>query len=159
MTDLIAKPVLKNKFWIVESNGTKIATIQAVENGGYVYVDSTQRQQFPTIKLLSKTYNLKFDSKKLKNLEKAPRHHVYGLPVNSRPYNILWDLKKRCPIFTKSAKSKSYFCAGFYVAKIADTWETVFCPKYITLNRYSYFGPYTSDGQSRKKLEDLVNGG
>lgn len=159
MTDLIAKPVLKNKFWIVESNGSKIGTIQAVENGGYVYVDSIGRQQFSTIKLLSKTYNVKFDSRTKKTSNQVTTHSVYGLPVNCRPYNILWDLKKRCPIFTKSNKSKSYFCAGHYVIKLNDQWETVFCPKYITLNRYDYFGPYHLESQSLSKLEELSNGG
>jgi hypothetical protein len=29
MSELIAKPVIKNKFWVVEESGNKIATIQA----------------------------------------------------------------------------------------------------------------------------------
>jgi hypothetical protein len=61
MTELIAKPVIKNKFWIVESEGTKVATIQAVEDGGFVYVHDEERQRFPTIKLLTKEYNIVFD--------------------------------------------------------------------------------------------------
>jgi len=158
MNDLIAKPVLKNKFWIVESNGSKIGTIQAVENGGYVYVDSVGRKRFSTIKLLSKTYNLKFDAQKNKKVERIATHSIYGLPVNSRPHNILWDLKKRCPIFTKTSKSKSFFCAGFYVVKSNNIWETMFCPKYITLNRYDYYGPYHLDSQAKLKLEELTNG-
>ena len=34
MTELIAKPVVKNKIWIVESQGNKIGNIMTVDEGG-----------------------------------------------------------------------------------------------------------------------------
>ena len=58
MTELIAKPVVKNKMWIVESAGTKVGNIMAVDEGGVVYVHDNQRESFPSIKLLSKQYNI-----------------------------------------------------------------------------------------------------
>ena len=36
MSEIIAKPVVKNKFWIVESGGLKIATIQVIDEEGGV---------------------------------------------------------------------------------------------------------------------------
>ena len=62
MSDLIAKQIIKNKFWIVEDHGSKVATIQAVEDGGFVYVHNTERKMFPTIKLLSKEFNVTFET-------------------------------------------------------------------------------------------------
>ena len=38
----VAKPVVKNKYWIVESEGNKIATIQAVEGGNVAYVQDNK---------------------------------------------------------------------------------------------------------------------
>ena len=58
---LEAKTVLKNKFWIVEQQGEKIATIQAVEDGGFVYASFNEPKRYPTIKLLSKEHNVVFD--------------------------------------------------------------------------------------------------
>ncbi len=55
---VFAKPVLKNKFWIVEDDGEKVATIQMVEDGTVVYVSSTERKKYASIKLLSKDYNI-----------------------------------------------------------------------------------------------------
>ena len=37
MSELIATPIVKNKFWVVEDRGEKIATIQARDDGGFVY--------------------------------------------------------------------------------------------------------------------------
>lgn len=142
MTELVAKPVLKNKFWVVENEGNKIATIQAVEGGGFVYVDPDSRKQFSTIKLLSKEYNIVFDKDTKTKTVKSIDHEVYGYPVTQKPWNVLYDVKHQFGIYTKTNKSKSYYCAGYYIIKFNNTWVKSFCPKLITLNRYPFQGPY-----------------
>ena len=64
---VFAKPVLKNKFWIVEDEGEKVATIQMIEDGSVVYVSSTERKKYASIKLLSKDYNIVFDKEQKKS--------------------------------------------------------------------------------------------
>lgn len=156
MTELIAKPVLKNKYWIVESEGTKIATIQAVEEGGFVYVQDANRQKYPTIKLLSKEHNIVFDSESTKK-SSAAEHMVYGYPVKQKPWNALWDVKHQFPIFTKTSKSKSYYCAGYYIIKFNTGWVKGICPKFITLNRYEYQGPFKTKEEMQEQLR-IANG-
>ena len=58
----IAKPVVKNKYWIVEEGGIKVGTIQAVDQGGVTYVHGEEREQFTNIKMLSKKYNIVFNA-------------------------------------------------------------------------------------------------
>lgn len=146
MNELIAKPVLKNKFWIVESKGSQVATIQAIEQGGFVYVQNEKRKKFNTIKVLSKTYNLKFDNTiSKKNKTPTIKNSVYNFPVTGRVYQLMWDLKHKFPVFAKSNKSRSFFCAGYYIVNLNDVWTKVFCPKLITLNRYKFFGPYKTE--------------
>lgn len=143
MSEVIAKPVVKNKFWIVEEAGEKIATIQAIdEDGGVAYVHDDHREVFPSIKLLSKKYNIEFvKAEKLKH-EPGTIYEIYGYPTPHRPHNVLFDVQKHLPIFTKTAKSKSYFCAGYYIIKFSQNWTRAYCPKNITLNRYEYQGPF-----------------
>jgi hypothetical protein len=156
MTELIAKPVIKNKFWIVESEGTKIATIQAVEEGGVVFVQESKRQLYPTIKVLSKEHNIMFAAPTNKN-SVAVEHQVYGFPVKQKPWNALWDVKHQFPIFTKTSKSKSYYCAGYYIIKFNNGWVKGICPKFITLNRYEYQGPFKTKEEMQEKLR-IANG-
>ena len=143
MTDiLVAKPIIKNKFWIVEDQGEKVATIQAVDDGSVVLVDRTQhRTKYPSIKLLTKEHNIVLD-KLVKKEKSAPTHEVHGYPTSNRPWNTLWDVQHQFPIYTKTSKSKSYFCAGYYIIKFNHGWSKAYCPKYITLNRYEYLGPF-----------------
>ncbi len=146
MSERIATPIVKNKFWVVEEQGEKIATIQARDDGGFVYVHDDQREHFSNVSVLKKTYNIKFGSLiKVKNLES---NLIYGFPVTGKAFNQVWDVQRRLPIFTKTKKSKSFFCAGHYLIKLNNQWSPVFCPKNITLHRYEFKGPF-------KTKEDL----
>jgi hypothetical protein len=150
MTNLIAKSILKNKYWIVESEGSQIGTIQATEDGGVVYVRDQSREKFASIKLLSSVYNVSFSNKSNRNSKTVSAKEIYGYPTTSKPFNVLWDLKNKVPVFTKEVKSKSYFCAGYFLVYINDAWAKSFCPKLITLNRYKFLGPY----RTKEELEE-----
>ena len=143
MSTKIATPVVKNKFWVVEESGNKVATIQARDNGGIVYVQEHEREFFPSIKNLKQKYQIKFDGfKKLKiKIDKT----VYGYPISGKSFNEVYDVQNRIPMYTKTAKSKSRYCAGYYVVNINGKWTTCFCPKSITLIRYKFLGPYKNE--------------
>ena len=142
MTELIAKPVVKNKMWIVENGGIKVGNIMTVEEGGVVYIHNDQREMFPSIKLLSKEYNIEFVKAEKPKKVKQDVYDVYGFPTNSAPNNEVLDVQRYLPIYTKGTKSKSFFCAGYYIIKFSSTWVRAYCPKLITLNRYEYQGPF-----------------
>jgi hypothetical protein len=154
---VFAKPVLKNKFWIVENQGEKVATIQMVDDGSVVYVSSTERKKYASIKLLSKDYNIVFDKENKKSKDVKTEHELYGYPVNGKPWNSLYDIKHQFPIYTKTSKSKSYYCAGHYIIKFNNGWVKSFCPKFITLNRYEYQGPFKTKLEMQEQLR-LANG-
>ena len=154
---VFAKPVLKNKFWIVENEGEKVATIQMVDDGSVVYVSSTERKKYASIKLLSKDYNIVFDKEQKKSKEQKAEYDAHGYPVSSKPWNVSYDVKHQFPIYTKTSKSKSYFCAGYYIIKFNNGWVKSFYPKFITLNRYNYQGPYKTKLEMQEQLR-LANG-
>lgn len=134
---LIARPIVKNKFWIVEQEGEKVATIQKNHNN-VVWVDDTTRKNFPSFDQLQNTYNIKFV--KITSNKTAHDHVAYGYPCDSLPHNTIWDLKNRVPLYSKSKKSRCYYAAGYYVM---DN-EIVFCPKSIFINRTDFKGPFKS---------------
>ena len=156
MTELRAKPVVKNKFWIVEDGDQKVATIQAIDEGGFVYVHDNQREKFPTVNLLKKKLNINFERVAAKAKTKAA-HEVYNYPCSARPYNELWDVSKKIPIYTKTEKSKSYFCAGYYLIKFSNNWVKAYCPKLITIQRYEFIGPFKSAEEQHAQLR-IANG-
>jgi hypothetical protein len=153
MSELVAKPVVKNKFWVVENSGEKIATIQARHDGGYVYVHDDQREYFSTVRALKEAYNIKFGS--LTKAPKESKNHVYGFPISGRAFNRVWDVQRKLPVYTKTLKSRSYFCAGYYLIKFNGTWSFAFCPKNITLSRYEFVGPFRTGDEAKQLVKEL----
>lgn len=153
MSELIAKPVVKNKFWVVEESGNKIATIQARDDGGYAYVHDELREYFPSVKNLKQKYNIKFGS--ADKIKKENVKTVYGYPITGRAYNQVWDIQKKLPIFSKTLKSKSFFCAGYYLINLNQEWVEHFCPKNLTVSRYKYIGPFKTREEMRKTLKGI----
>lgn len=151
MTERIAKPVVKNKFWVVEDQGEKVATIQAREDGGFVYVHDDQREYFPSFIVLKKKYNIRFGRAKTTK-QPTKENCVYGYPVVGKIFNQVYDIKRKLPIYSKSAKSKSLYCAGYYLISVNQIWCLQFCPKNITLNRYQFQGPFRTEQEAKSAI-------
>jgi hypothetical protein len=77
---------------------------------------------------------------------------VYNFPTSCVPYNSLYDVKNKLPLFTKSNKSKSLYCAGYYIIHFDKGWVKSFCPKLITIERYDFKGPFKTDIEMRQAL-------
>ena len=164
MIKLVARPVVKNKYWIVENNGDKIGTVQAVEDGGYVYVQEHNRNKYPTIKTLGQSHNIKFESytipeKKPPSSHKTNNKILDGFPTDVTPQNAMREVRLGVSVYTKTKKSKSYFCAGYFAVKEKTEWLVEFCPKLITVNRHTFLGPYTSESEAQNAIKDQTNNG
>jgi len=140
---LLAKPVVKNKFWVLEEEGKKVGSVMA-NDSNVTLVKDDKREHYPTMSVLAKKYNIKVDKKLA--VAKAPRAkaipEIYGYPVSGHTYNVLFDVKRKFAVYTKTAKSKSYYCAGWYLIKEDAELSIEFCPKLITISRHDYFGPF-----------------
>ena len=145
-----AKPVVKNKYWIVEDDGRKVGTIQAAEDG-VVLVQDNRRLKYPSIKVLGTAHNIRF-VRGQKN-QTAAVASVYDYPCQTVPYNAIYDLRLRLPLYTTTRKSRSYRCAGYYLVCIDSQWIEEFCPKKIILTRNKFLGPF----QSREQMAQVLN--
>ena len=146
---LIALPVVDKQYWILKENDRKVGNVEACD-GGYQVKIRNQIAQYKTIRMVERQVNIHFEQapKRLKSLE--PKNLVHGYPVAGRMYNPMWDIPQRLPIYTKTAKSKSWFAAGWYRVKKGRAWQVLQSPKLIMLQRYPYHGPY----HTREQAED-----
>lgn len=144
-----AKPVIKNKYWIVEDDGRKIGTIQAAEDG-VVLVQDNHRLKYPSIKVLGTAHNIRFVRGQQKPT--AAVASVYDYPCRGVPYNAIYDLRLKLPLYTLSKKSRSFYCAGFYLVKFESNWILEFSPKKIILQRNTFVGPFKTEFLAKEKL-------
>jgi hypothetical protein len=148
-----AKPVVKNKYWIVEDDGRKVATIQAAEDG-VVLVKDNHRLKYPSVKVLGTAHNIRFVRGHTHQTTSA--NSVYDYPCHARPYNAIYDLRMKLPLYTTSLKSKSYYCAGYYLVNYETQWLLEFCPKKIILIRNKFMGPFCNQLQAQDNLITLT---
>ena len=138
---ILAKPVIKNKFWILQEDDRKIGTVENTHNGFLVRAYDREAE-FNTIKTIKNRTNIIFEE--APDVKIRPEWQVNGFITDSKPYNAVYDVKRRLPLFTKKNKSKSWYAAGYYQIEINGTEEIHFCPKLILLQRYEYRGPAKS---------------
>jgi hypothetical protein len=156
MTELHAKPIIDNKFWIVEKDGEKFATLRKDEDNRFVLSNHSGIKIYNTKNDITKHFGKDFFIVKIvKEAEHSLPTEVHGYNSSCIPHNSMYDIKRKLPLFTKSKDSKSLYCAGYYVIKFDKGWVKSFCPKLITLQRYDYKGPFKTELEMKQMLSSV----
>jgi hypothetical protein len=156
MTIIHAKPIIDNKFWIVEEDGEKIATLRKNDDNKFVMSNELGIKIYETKESLTRQFGKDFFvAKILKEASDAGINEVHGFPSSCTPHNAMFDIRKKLPLFTKSKDSKSVYCAGYYCIKFDKGWVKSHCPKLITLQRYEYQGPFKTEIEMKQVLANV----
>ena len=154
--ELHAKPIIEDKFWIVERGGEKFATLRKNEDNRFILSNEMGFKVFDNRESLTKQYGKDFFVAKIvKEASGAEVNEVHGYPTSTAPHNPLYDVQKKLPLFTKSEDSKSHYCAGYYVIRFEKGWVKSFCPKLITLQRYEFKGPFKTEIEMKQVLSNV----
>jgi len=156
MTDLHAKPIIDDKFWIVEKDGNRFATLRKNEDEHFILSNEAGIKIYPNKESLTRQFGKDFFIAKIvKEKRDAEELEVHDFPTSTVPHNAMFDIKRKLPLFTKSGDSKSLYCAGYYTIKFEKGWVKSFCPKLITLQRYEYRGPFKTEIEMRQVLSHV----
>ena len=134
---ILAMPVIADRYWILKKDNRKVGQIEAEDDGYTVKISNTVKK-YKTIKMLDRDIEFMPAAEVTPN----PENQVYGYDTGQRVFNAMWDIQHRLPLFTQEENSKSWFAAGWYYVKKHRVWKITQNPKLITLQRYSYQGPY-----------------
>ena len=157
-TRFFAKPILENRFWILESNGQKVGTICRQEDRRYMFSCSDGTRIFDTQQQLQNHMSgdwmwgstVSAPAEEKENEDNT----VYDYPSKFKPYNMVFDVKRKLPLFNKSKKSKSLYCAGYYIIKFEKGWVRSYCPKLLTLDNYPFKGPFRTSLEMKTELSN-----
>jgi hypothetical protein len=152
MTELIAKPIIEDQYWVVTDGEKKVGNVQA-NSAGYEVILNGSTLQFNNTADIKKKTNIKFQV--LKSNNTAAELPCPKYPTPDKTYNNVFDVKRKLHLFTKSANSKCLHAAGWYAMTITNSPEVVFCPKYIFIQRYPYKGPFKSEDEANSHINSL----
>jgi hypothetical protein len=153
-----AKPILENRFWILESNGEKVGTICRQEDRRYMFSCSDGTRIFDTQQQLQKNFSGDWMWGSTISAPKEEKENednsVYDYPSKFKPFNMVFDVKRKLPLFNKSKKSKSLYCAGYYIIQFEKGWVRSYCPKLLTLDSYPFKGPFRTSLEMKTELSN-----
>ena len=138
-----AKSIVPDQYWILTDSRGKIGNIQAQDHGFKVTMQNST-MTIDDLAALAQTMPVQFEStvSSTATTHTEDQRSVHGYPVPCLPHNAVWDLRRRIPLWTRDAHSRSWLAAGWYRVRLHRTWKTVLCPKTILLDRYPWQGPY-----------------
>ena len=146
---LIAKPVVKNQFWIVTNGTEKVGNVIADGSGFEVKLNGN-KTHFKNTNSIQKQTNIEFQTIKIDKTKKEIPFNEY--PTTKKVFNSILDIKRKIHVFTKTQKSKCFHAAGWYVLMQGEDPTVIFCPKYIFIKRYEYLGPYKTEDEAKKQI-------
>jgi hypothetical protein len=153
MTNLIAKPIVKNQLWVITDGTTKVGNIEANTQGYSVKIGGTTHT-FSTTKSIEKNIHLVFE--KPQKTKKSTELTYAHWPTDGKTHNNFYDVQRKLHVYTKTADSKCYYVAGHFNIKMNGEWEHQFCPKYIFVQRYEYQGPYNTTAECKQALNTVM---
>jgi len=152
MTDLIAKPIIKNQYWVITDGDKKVGNVVADQDGFGVKLNGNS-SHFTSTDDIKKNTKITFESFTAKTKTNYPYPEY---PVTGKIYNSVMDIKRRLHLFTKTLKSKCLYAAGWFVVEHMGEHQITLCPKYIFIMRYPYQGPFKTKDEAEAALNSSI---
>jgi len=138
--------VIPNQYWILKQDDRKVGNIEAGPDGFQLRLNNSV-QQFKTLSTIKQQVHISFEPV-IERTQPTVTNQVNGYHTTSFPYNAIFDVKHQVPLWTRDERSKSWYAAGWYKVKKGRSWSVAECPKLITLERYSYQGPFQTQAEA-----------
>jgi hypothetical protein len=153
-----AKVLIPNKEWLLRDEKQKIGSIAKTKKG-YIFLKNGHQIKFKSLNEVTTEFGVtltdEISPEQVVTIDENKVPSIYDFPCSSDPYEPVYDVKKKLPLFSKSGKSKSQYCAGYYVIRFRKGWVKSFCPKLITLDRYPFQGPFKTESEMKTVLNTV----
>lgn len=149
------KEVSDHSWILITDTNDQVALLSECQDGEYILIDDKKKTRFQDKENIVRFFNQDiFSNVTLESANLETEYFIKGYPVKfDKPYEV--DTISDLPLYRKSPISDVHHCAGFYCLKFPKTWVIRFCPKYSTMTKYNYVGPYKTEEQAKQELSKL----
>jgi len=149
--NLIAKPIIKNQYWVVtDKNDKKVGNVESQGTGFDVKIGNNL-EHYDSTKQIEKFKKIEFEKFRKNEVPVEPPFAIFPTG-KGKIYNSVLDVKRKLHLFTKKQKSKCYHVAGWFAVKQGAEYVNVFCPQYIFVQRYEYIGPFSTEDELNSSI-------
>lgn len=144
---IMAKSVIKNKFWILEENATRVGMMNLKDNNYTVHIGKQDFVAHDTSEL--RNMGIEFA---VRDLTHGGHISVMGYPTDQEDVFNVKEIDG-FPTYTKKIESNSIHAAGWYGLKFKNGWVAVLCPRLSTIKNNEYCGPYKNKMDLKSALK------
>jgi hypothetical protein len=135
---ILAKSVIKDKFWILEENAKRVGMMNFKDNKFSININRTDYEAKDNADL--KKLGIEFV---IRDFRHGGHLEVMGYPTDREEVYNVKEIEGY-PTFTKKPESKSVHVSGWYGIKFKNGWVTTLCPRLSTVKNNVNVGPYKS---------------
>lgn len=150
--------------WLVHQGEQKLGILNKDVQEHYTYITGKELLNFDCEDQVTEHFgNVKlFQEQITENIQKPSTYYIRGYEVDyAEPFALTEehpDYEPNVPLYTKIEGSNVYYAAGYYCINFNKGWKHAHGPKYSTLTRYGFTGPYKTELEARQQMKKL-NGG
>ena len=103
--------------------------------------------------------NAHFDTdirKNMINKVKLETSTVHGWDVVGPAFEV--EQVKGLPVYVRSESSNVHYVAGYYCLNFPRGWQPAHNPKFETLSKYGYVGPYRTENEMKMVIGQVKRG-
>lgn len=150
---LIAKPIIKDQYWVVTDGEKKVGNVVADQSGFEVKLNGNL-YHYSKVDDVKKKTKIRFEP--IKTISHYSQQPYPQYPTTDKIYNSMLDVKRKLHLFTKSKKSKCFHAAGWFIIDQQGSNQIEFCPKYLFIRRYPCLGPFVTEQEAKNIINMKV---
>jgi hypothetical protein len=142
-----AQQVIKDKFWIVNSDYGKVGTLRKRDDGKFDFFNQTteESQTLDSIDDLFVIEESNNNEKELVVVKGLPTGFTSAVEVEGYDF----------PVFKKSKTSTTLHAAGYWIIEFTGSagWQWAVAPKLSTLDKYNSRGPFLTEWEANLEIK------
>lgn len=144
--------------WLLIAEGTnENVGLLSKDHNGYLLMANQVKIRFESESEINDFFKVDIFKNVVESSEQQIEYYVKGYPVKyDNPYEVDPENKiTDLPLYSKSKDSNIFMCAGYYCIDFPKGPVTSYCPKYATLMKYGYHGPFKTMYDVKQELARL----
>lgn len=148
-----AKPITENS-WILFNKLERCGLMRKLDEG-YIVIGGVIPGEYDGIKSVEGAVGGKISFEKLKINVENEKQILGDFPIKHDSV-FEKEVVENIHLYTKIEGSRDVYAGGYYSVKSKDKWQTVFCPRYKTIENNEFHGPYKSkmEADQETKMEN-----
>jgi len=153
------KKVDESSWLVIDQQRGNVGVLYQNIQGTYEYLSNEIKEEFVSNREVEKFFGAKVFKNHVDDVVQPDKMFIAGFEIPfPAPELVSTDhpeYNSSIPLFSKTANSDVLYAAGWYAINFEKGWKHGHGPKYSTLTKYGYKGPFKTEIECRQVLRQL----